>query len=66
MAFISSLRWIAATPSASRHSSGIKDIIVEVTLTAILDMNDSVSAVGEEVDKAKIYSNIFGVLRGHV
>mmetsp|Transcript_76407 Transcript_76407/g.247345 ORF Transcript_76407/g.247345 Transcript_76407/m.247345 type:complete len:783 (+) Transcript_76407:527-2875(+) len=43
--------------------SGIKDITVEAALTAILDMEDSVSAVDAE-DKARIYSNICGVMRG--
>jgi malate synthase len=43
--------------------SGIKDIVCESALTAILDMEDSVSAVDAE-DKSKVYTNICGVLRG--
>lgn len=43
--------------------SGIKDITMEGPLTAILDMEDSVSAVDAE-DKCRVYSNINGVLRG--
>lgn len=43
--------------------SGIKDITVESALSAILDMEDSVAAVDAH-DKAKVYSNICGVLRG--
>jgi len=50
-------------PVGKAALSGIKDITVEAALTAILDMEDSVSAVDAE-DKAKIYANIAGVLRG--
>jgi len=45
------------------NPSGIKDITMESALTAILDMEDSVSAVDAQ-DKAVIYSNINGVFRG--
>lgn len=50
-------------PVGKSALSGIKDITVEAALTAILDMEDSVSAVDAE-DKAKVYANICGVLRG--
>jgi len=50
-------------PIGKSALSGIKDVTVEAALTAILDMEDSVSAVDAE-DKAKVYSNISGVLRG--
>mmetsp|Transcript_8815 Transcript_8815/g.22809 ORF Transcript_8815/g.22809 Transcript_8815/m.22809 type:complete len:779 (+) Transcript_8815:131-2467(+) len=43
--------------------SGIKDITLESALTAILDMEDSVSAVDAE-DKARVYTNINGIFRG--
>lgn len=43
--------------------SGIKDITMESALTAILDMEDSVSAVDAE-DKVKVYKNINGIFRG--
>jgi len=52
-----------ASRVGSTAKSGIKDIMVEAALTAILDMEDSVSAVDAE-DKSKVYSNITGVLRG--
>jgi len=44
-------------PIGKSASSGIKDITVEAALTAILDMEDSVSAVDAE-DKARVYANI--------
>mmetsp|Transcript_43153 Transcript_43153/g.92023 ORF Transcript_43153/g.92023 Transcript_43153/m.92023 type:complete len:796 (-) Transcript_43153:143-2530(-) len=47
----------------SSNPSGIKDITVESALSVILDMEDSVSAVDGD-DKAKVYQNICGVLRG--
>jgi len=50
-------------PIGKSALSGIKDITVESALSAILDMEDSVSAVDAE-DKAKVYANICGVLRG--
>ncbi|CAE7737285.1 glcB [Symbiodinium sp. CCMP2592] len=50
-------------PIGKAALSGIKDITTESALTAILDMEDSVSAVDAE-DKCKIYSNICGIFRG--
>lgn len=50
-------------PIGRRALSGINDIYMESALTAILDMEDSVSAVDAE-DKARIYTNICGVFRG--
>jgi malate synthase len=52
-----------AHPIGKAALSGIKDITVESALTAILDMEDSVSAVDAE-DKARVYGNICSVLRG--
>jgi len=45
------------------NPSGIKDITMESALTAIIDMEDSVSAVDAE-DKSALYSNINGIFRG--
>ncbi|CAE8693571.1 unnamed protein product [Polarella glacialis] len=50
-------------PIGQSALSGIKDITVESALSAILDMEDSVSAV-DAMDKSRLYSNICGVLRG--
>jgi len=50
-------------PIGKSSLSGIKDITMEAALTAILDMEDSVSAVDAD-DKAKVYTNICGVMRG--
>eukprot|EP00933_Yihiella_yeosuensis_P034001 TRINITY_DN27570_c0_g1_i1.p1 TRINITY_DN27570_c0_g1~~TRINITY_DN27570_c0_g1_i1.p1 ORF type:complete len:774 (-),score=183.30 TRINITY_DN27570_c0_g1_i1:236-2557(-) len=50
-------------PIGKAALSGIKDITVEAALSAILDMEDSVSAV-DAMDKCKVYSNICGVLKG--
>lgn len=53
------------SPIGAAAKSGIKDITVESALSAILDMEDSVSAVDAE-DKARVYTNISGVLRGNL
>ncbi|CAE7611229.1 glcB, partial [Symbiodinium pilosum] len=50
-------------PIGKAALSGIKDITTESALTAILDMEDSVSAVDAD-DKCKIYCNILGIFRG--
>jgi len=50
-------------PIGKAALSGIKDITTESNLTAILDMEDSVSAVDAE-DKSKMYCNILGIFRG--
>ena len=43
--------------------SGIKDVIMEAALTAIRDLEDSVAAVDAE-DKARVYSNWAGLMKG--
>lgn len=45
------------------HHAGISDVILESALTAILDMEDSVSVVDAE-DKAVCYNTFAGVMRG--
>jgi len=50
-------------PIGKAALSGIKDITAESALTAILDMEDSVSAV-DAADKCKIYNNICGIFKG--
>jgi len=45
------------------NPSGIKDISMESALTAIIDMEDSVSAVDAD-DKAALYANVNGIFRG--
>eukprot|EP00929_Paragymnodinium_shiwhaense_P095323 TRINITY_DN5639_c0_g1_i4.p1 TRINITY_DN5639_c0_g1~~TRINITY_DN5639_c0_g1_i4.p1 ORF type:complete len:776 (-),score=196.29 TRINITY_DN5639_c0_g1_i4:265-2592(-) len=50
-------------PVGERSSHGIKDIIMESALSAILDMEDSVAVVDAE-DKARVYTNVGGILRG--
>lgn len=52
-------------PVGRRALSGIKDIVMESTLSAILDMEDSVAAVDAE-DKAKLYANICNFYRGEL
>jgi malate synthase len=47
----------------STNPSGIKDVILESALSAIIDMEDSVAAVDTE-DKVRIYSHINGIFRG--
>lgn len=48
-----------------QNSMGLVDVVVEAALTAIMDCEDSVAAVDAD-DKARVYSNWSGLMRGSV
>lgn len=51
------------SPVGSRDAAGISDVVLESSLTAIVDLEDSVAAV-DAADKIAAYTNWLGLMRG--
>lgn len=50
-------------PIGKAHPAGVKDVLLEAAITTIMDCEDSVAAVDAD-DKARVYSNWTGIMKG--
>ena len=50
-------------PVGRDHKAGVKDVVLEAAATTILDLEDAVAAV-DAADKAHIYDNLHGIMKG--
>lgn len=50
-------------PIGAVHPAGLRDVVLEAAVTAIVDFEDSIAAVDGE-DKAQAYANWLGLMRG--
>ena len=53
----------ASHPIGRQHPAGVKDVVLESAITTIMDCEDSVAAV-DAADKAVVYKNWCGIMRG--
>jgi malate synthase len=50
-------------PVGKDHEAGVKDVVLEAAITTIQDFEDSIAAV-DAADKAVVYGNMFGLIKG--